>query len=150
MSWDELDLHQGVWRIPRDRTKNGLPHEVPLSEIAIAILDDQPRRGGKQLVFGEGEGSFQGWSKAKAALDRRILLAGAQLLPWRLHDLRRTVATGMAELGTLPHVVEAVLNHISGHKAGVAGIYNRATYFQERREALRQWAARVELLAPAR
>ena len=75
----------------------------------------------------------------KAALDSR-----AGLMGWRLHDLRRTAATRMAELSTLPHVIEAVLNHVSGHRAGVAGIYNRATYTKEMREALERWAQRVE------
>ena len=70
----------------------------------------------------------------------------AKLVPWRLHDIRRTVATRMAELGVLPHVVEAVMNHISGHKAGVAGVYNRATYAAEKRAALNLWAAHVEKL----
>lgn len=69
------------------------------------------------------------------------------MAPWRLHDLRRTAATGMASIGVLPHVVEAVLNHISGAKAGVAGIYNRATYAREKREALDLWAAHVLALA---
>jgi integrase len=64
--------------------------------------------------------------------------------PWRLHDLRRTCATGMAELGTQPHIIEAVLNHVSGHKAGVAGIYNRARYADEMRAALQRWADHVE------
>jgi integrase len=75
---------------------------------------------------------FSGWSRAKAALDKRIQDArieqADEIAPWRIHDIRRTVATGMAEIGVQPHVVRAVLNHISGHKAGVAGIYNRATY----------------------
>ena len=103
-------------------------------------------RDGRSLIFGEGEGGFQGWSKAKAALDSRIANAGAKVRPWRLHDLRRTVATRMADLGTLPHVIEAILNHISGHKSGVAGIYNRATYAKEKREALDAWAAHVAKL----
>jgi hypothetical protein len=68
------------------------------------------------------------------------------MAPWRLHDVRRTVATGMASLGVQPHVVEAVLNHISGHKAGVAGIYNRAQYLPERRQALDLWANHVAAL----
>ena len=68
------------------------------------------------------------------------------MAPWRLHDLRRSTATRMAELGTLPHVVEAVLNHLSGSRAGVAGIYNRATYLPEKRQALDLWAAHVEAL----
>ena len=67
--------------------------------------------------------------------------------PWRLHDLRRTVATRMAELGVQPHVVEAVLNHVSGHKAGVAGVYNRALYAAEKRRALELWGEHVRALA---
>jgi integrase len=143
MAWSELDLQQACWSIPRDRTKNSLPHDVPLSKAAIEVLQDCPRREGRQLVFGEAGGPFQGWSKAKAALDKRILESGRQIPAWRLHDIRRTVATRMAELGTLPHVVEAVLNHISGHKSGVAGVYNRASYSQEKRQALDMWATHV-------
>jgi hypothetical protein len=63
--------------------------------------------------------------------------------PWRLHDIRRTVATGLADLGVLPHLVEAVLNHVSGHKAGVAGVYNKAVYGAEKRAALLAWAAAI-------
>ena len=70
--------------------------------------------------------------------------------PWRLHDIRRTVATRMADLGVQPHVIEAVLNHISGHKAGVAGVYNRATYAAEKRQALDLWGAHVADLAEGR
>ncbi|ANY85289.1 hypothetical protein BB934_44805 (plasmid) [Microvirga ossetica] len=147
MAWSELDLHRACWSIPRERTKNGLPHGVPLTEAALEVLRGCPRREGRQLVFGEAEGPFQGWSKAKAALDKRILKNGEQLAAWRLHDIRRTAATRMAEMGILPHVVEAVLNHASGHKAGVAGIYNRATYAQEKRAALNTWTMHVLSLA---
>jgi integrase len=146
MTWNELDLSRGVWSIPRNRTKNGRAHEVPLPAPAIDVLAGtnlQLRQGG---VFGEGRGPFQGWSKAKAALDRRIAV-GRALSPWRLHDLRRTVATHMAELGVQPHVVEAVLNHVSGHKAGVAGVYNRALYTAEKRRALELWGEHVRELA---
>jgi integrase len=74
-------------------------------------------------IFGVGKGGYSGWSKAKAALDRRISEARAKpIVTWRLHDLRRTAATGMAEAGIQPHIIEAVLNHVSGHKAGVAGV----------------------------
>ena len=98
-------------------------------------------------------GPFSGWSKAKAALDVRIAktmrerIANATPLPkWRLHDLRRTVATRMADLGVQPHVVEAVLNHVSGSKAGVAGIYNRAAYSAEKRTAVTVWGDYVRRL----
>lgn len=143
MSWEELDLQQARWNIPRSRTKNGLPHEVPLPDAAIKLLQRRPRREGRQLVFGEAGGPFQGWSKAKAALDKRILNGGLQITAWRLHDIRRTVATRMADMGTLPHVIEAVLNHASGHKAGVAGVYNRATYAKEKRDAVDLWATHL-------
>jgi integrase len=146
IAWDELDLDQGRWSIPRDRTKDGLPHDVPLTEAAILLLQSHPRREARQLVFGEAGGPFQGWSKAKAALDKRILKSGPRLAPWRLHDIRRTVATRMAEIGILPHVVEAVLNHVSGHKAGVAGVYNKASYNTEKRQALNHWAGHVARL----
>jgi integrase len=128
MTWPELDLNRGLWTIPRERTKNGLPHEVPLSDAALEILWSIPRREGRKFVFGEGQGGFSGWSKSKARLDARIAKTRAVVRPWRLRDLRRTVATRLGELGILPHVVEAILNHVSGHKAGVAGIYNMSAF----------------------
>ena len=75
--------------------------------------------------------------------DAWISAAGASVRPWRLHDIRRTVATRMAESGVLPHVIEAVLNHVSGHRAGVAGVYNRAIYSEEKRQALQRWAEHI-------
>jgi integrase len=141
--WTELDLDAGLWRIGADRTKNRKAHDVPLSPAAVAILHAIPRREGREYVFGAGAGAFQGWSNSKSALDARIAHAGGKGNPWRLHDIRRTVATRLGDMGVLPHVIEAVLNHISGHKAGVAGIYNRAVYAAEKREALNRWAAFV-------
>jgi len=90
MMWPELDLSRGLWTIPRERTKNGLPHEVPLSDAALEILRSIPRREGREFVFGEGQGGFSGRSKSKARLDTRIAKARAIVRPWRLHDLRRT------------------------------------------------------------
>jgi integrase len=145
MQWPELDLDKAVWSLPACRTKNGRPHDVPLSQPAIEILRNQVRKLGRDLVFGEGPGPFQGWSNAKSALNKRLQAAG-MTAPWRLHDLRRTVATGMADLGVQPHVVEAVLNHASGHKAGVAGVYNRSSYTAEKGEALTLWANHVATL----
>jgi integrase len=149
MLWSEVDLDGSIWRIPAERTKNGRPHDLPLSQPAIAILRDRARHRRRDLVFGTGDGPFQGWSNAKRALDTRVLARlrkkdkKAQLAAWRLHDIRRTVATRLADIGVLPHVVEAILNHVSGHKAGVAGIYNRATYAAEKRMALDLWAKHV-------
>jgi integrase len=137
----ELDLNRALWSLPAARSKNKREHIIPLSQPAVAILRDAPRLVGREFVFGEGAGGFSGWSRAKAALDARLKAAGTPLAPWTLHDLRRTAATVMADrLGVLPHVIEAVLNHVSGHKAGVAGTYNRATYASEKRDALDRWA----------
>lgn len=147
LSWEEVDPDTGLWRIGGYRTKNSRAHEVPLPPKAVAILRGITRRDGRALVFGSREGPFSGWSKAKASLDARIEGELGQALPlWRLHDIRRTVATRLADLGVLPHVVEAVLNHVSGHKAGVAGIYNRSSYAAEKREALELWAGHIATL----
>ncbi len=143
MVWSEIDLAAGLWRLPGARTKNGLAHDVPLSAAALTILAEAPRIEGRDLVFGSGVGGFQGFTRAKAVLDRDSRVAG-----WRLHDLRRTAATGMGDLGVLPHVVEAVLNHISGSKAGVAGVYNYALYNPEKRAALDLWARHLAALEP--
>jgi integrase len=152
----EIDVEKRLWSIPRERTKNRLPHDVPLSEPALAILKEAPRRKSSGHLFGDADGRpFSGWSGARDALDERMAKSrpkpsGKQRRQdaprWHLHDIRRTVATRMAELGVLPHVIEAVLNHVSGHRAGVAGIYNRATYAAEKRQALDRWAAHVEAL----
>lgn len=137
----DSEINGVLWTLSAARTKNGREHEVPLSDHALKIIESIPRRDERDLLFGAGAGPFSGFSKAKAAMDARL---GSKVAPWRLHDLRRTAATGMARLGVQPHVIEAVLNHISGHKAGVAGIYNRATYRTEKAEALKLWAEHVQ------
>jgi integrase len=157
MHWSEIDEDKKRWTIPGSRTKNHREHMVPLSDSALALVAASLRRIDRDYVFGDGprrnsddQRGFSGWSKAKAALDQRILEArqradpkGKRLL-WRLHDLRRTCATVMADrLGVLPYIVEAVLNHVSGHKAGVAGVYNRAKYEGEVRDALTRWDEHV-------
>ena len=136
LRWDEVRDEQIV--LPSSRTKNGRAHVVPLSELAKTIVN-QFGRDGRQCVFGTTDSGFFNWAKSKQALDARV----ANVNGWTLHDLRRTVATRMAELGVQPHIIEAVLNHVSGHKGGVAGIYNRATYDKEKREALNLWAEHV-------
>jgi integrase len=139
LRWSEVDLAKGVIVLPGSRTKNGREHTIPLSGQAQAIIEAQPRRNTTELVCGAGADGFSGWAKGKAALHRKLRIA-----PWRLHDLRRSAATGMAELGVQPHIIEAVLNRVSSHKAGVAGIYNRARYAGEMREALQKWADHLE------
>jgi integrase len=148
LRWSEVDLDKALVTLPKERTKNKRAHEVPLSDPALAALPS-PRHG-RDLVFGEGMGPFTGFSAAKRKLDGRIHAARLKhdakakpMAEWRLHDLRRTAATRLADLGVQPHVVEAVLNHVSGHKAGVAGIYNRAAYAPEKRAALTLWGEHV-------
>lgn len=145
MRWSELDLDAATWSIPETRTKNGRPQHIPLSPPAVEMLKGLPQFD-KDHVFpavGKSDNAFSGFSKCKARLD-----ASTDVRPWTLHDLRRTVATGMARLGVAPHVVERILNHVSGSLGGVAGIYNRFGYLPEMREALERWAAHIAKLAP--
>jgi len=160
LRWDEILAPQahdpsssdhGAIVFSPERTKNSQEHRLPLSRQARAIIDRQPRRNSSSFIFGSGLRGFVNWSNSKDALDSRIAdeVGSGTMPPWRLHDLRRTMATRLGDLGVLPHVVEALLNHISGHKAGVAGIYNRATYTAEMREALQRWADYIEDLVGA-
>ena len=99
LRWSEVDLDRATISLPAERTKNSRPFEIPLSAQALEILARQPRREGREFVFGRGQGGFSGWSKAKAELDARASVAG-----WRLHDLRRSGSTAMhGELGIMPH-----------------------------------------------
>jgi integrase len=139
VQWSELDFDRNIIALPGARTKNGLPHHVPMAEAVRELLQSQPKTHGRDYVFGKGTGPFSGLSRCKERLDARIAEFGGAIGPWVHHDLRRSVATGMATIGLAPHIIEAVLNHISGHKAGVAGIYNRATYTAEKAQALAQW-----------
>ncbi len=141
MAWNELDLDQGIWTIPGNRTKNHKPHALPLTATAVGILRSLPRFEGASLVFparGKLEQAYSGYSKAKRALDAAI-----DLHDWTLHDLRRTAATGMAKLGVAPHVIERILNHSTGTFGGVAGVYNRFQYLPEMRQALLLWEERM-------
>ncbi len=154
MRWADIDLGKGSWTIPRERSKNDVANEVPLSPLALAIIKDLPRFEGEALLFAASNGSGQpasGYSKAKLRLDRMIaarrVSEGLPEMPeWWLHDLRRTAASGMARLRVPPHVIERVLNHISGSQSGVAGIYNRYGYLPEKRHALDAWSRYVESL----
>jgi len=138
LTWDEIDLPRKLIVLPPARTKNGRGLELPLSTQALAIITRTPRRNSTPFLFSDAKG-FKGWDQDKMRLDQRLGIA-----PWRLHDARRSAATYMAEIGVLPHIVEAVLNHQSGHKASVAGIYNRAKYTDEMRSALQRWADHLD------
>jgi integrase len=142
MRWDELvDLERGLWTLPAERSKNGRAHTLPLLPMALAIIKAVPRMATRDHLFGVRANGFTPWEDAKAALGARSGVTG-----WVLHDIRRTVATRMADLGIAPHVIEQVLNHVSGHKAGVAGIYNRSSYDREVRSALALWHDHVRAL----
>jgi integrase len=155
LTHDELSEDGATWSLPGSRTKNKKPHIVPLSPLARELIATMPDDGG--LVFTtNGRTPVSGWSRMKRRLDAAMLAitrkersAHFTIPPWRLHDLRRTAVTGMAELGVPPHVVELVVNHISGHRAGVAGTYNKAELIDDRREALERWANHLTgLIAP--
>jgi integrase len=141
MRRDELDLDRRLWSMSSERTKNKLPHAVPLSDQAMAVLASVAGVS-RDYVFSMNGGRPIGDGFAR--LKRRIDAQMNPTAPWVLHDIRRTVATGMADIGIQPHIVEAVLNHVSGHKAGVAGVYNRAVYAEEKAAALVRWGDHVE------
>ena len=145
LRWDEIDFDRDVISLPGSRTKNGRPHDIPMSSAVRSLLQSQPGADGRELVFGRGSGPFSGFSRCKERLDLRLteLNGGTPLPAWVHHDLRRSVATGMADIGIAPHIIEAVLNHVSGHKGGVAGIYNRASYAAEKAQALARWDAHI-------
>jgi integrase len=178
MSWGELADDLATWTMPGERTKNGVAHVVPLSTPARDLLrallpedESEARRGiedrrakGMLALPGALGTPFAGWSKTKAALDKVIANARATieadgstspapLAPWNVHDLRRTVATGLQRFGVRLEVTEAVLNHISGSRGGIAGVYQRHDWAREKRAALEAWAAHVlavvERRAPA-
>ena len=139
LRWNEAKLDLNMISLPPERVKNDQEHDIPMSPAVRSIIAACPRNDG--LVFAR----TMSWSRRKLRLDAKITeKLGEPLAPWTLHDLRRTAATGMADIGIQPHVVEAVLNHISGSKRGVAGVYNRSTYAPEKKRALNKWADRVQ------
>jgi integrase len=175
LHWSEIDFEKALLTLPPARTKNRRTHELPLAPQAIAILQrwaNGPEHSKHQHSKPEHskhhhgpEYSKQktkanrvandgvvfepvGWDLRKQKLDKAILAKrGGKPMPhWTLHDLRRTCATGLAELGVLPHVIECILNHLSGFRAGVAAIYNRNRYVDEMREALVKWANHVDAI----
>jgi integrase len=142
LQWSEVDLARKLIVLPAERTKNGRLHEVPLSHQALAVVERQPRRNSTGFVFSDN--GNQDWDRGKARLDGKLGIA-----PWRLHDLRRTCSTMLGELGILPHVIEQALNHVSGHKACVAGVYNRSKMSDAVRDALQRWADYLDTITAA-
>jgi integrase len=155
--WSEIDLDATTITLPPARTKNRREHVIPLSEPALAIMAAQPRRTEadgtpRDLVFGYGQRGYQDWSGSKTDLDARITAARkGRALDWTLHDFRRSLSTALhGRFGVPPYIVETVLGHVSGHKGGVSGIYNKAAYLDERRRALQRWADHIEQLVSGR
>jgi integrase len=157
MTWRELNLVSAMWVIPPDRAKNGLRHSVPLAPPAIAILKAQPRfdraKGEADWVFSPGATAPSGFSRARRRLDAamlELLRAGepnAALLPaWVVHDIRRSVASGLARLGIDLPVIERCLNHISGSFGGIVGVYQRHSFAEEMRAAEERWGLHIEAI----
>ena len=148
----EFDLDKALWTLPRERAKNKKEHVVHLSPLAVAIIKNLPMIGTKGLLFTTtGESPISGFGRArdraKATMTERRQGDAAPIAHFTRHDLRRTAATGMAGLGIAHHVVDKILNHTSGKISGVAAIYNRFEYLDERKAALETWSRRVETLA---
>ena len=135
LQWSEIDLEKRIITLPASRTKNHSEHIVPLSNRALAILKKVTRRDGRDFLFGSGKAGYSGWSKSKGALDDV-----AKIKPWTLHDLRRTVRTGLGTLEVKPHVAEAVLNHLP---AKLIRTYDRNTYTADKKAALDSWATHL-------
>jgi integrase len=159
MKWEHIDLGNKLWTLPKEETKAKRQHEVPLSPMAMELLETVPHNG-KYVFSTTGKTPISGFSKAKERCDKAMARTQLEamgkkkwtdkefeknLIPaWRLHDIRRTVASGMAEIGIAPHVIEKVLNHSTGQISGVAAVYNRHTYLREKTEALNAWANALE------
>lgn len=144
MHWQELDRAERLWTLPGQRTKNSEFNTIPLNQLAMIELDrlaggEKWPRNGRVFATASGAG-FAGYHKGKMKLDSAIEeTEGEPLPPWRLHDLRRTLATNFQRLGVRFEVTEAVLNHVSGSRAGVAGVYQRHDWKEEKRHALDDW-----------
>jgi integrase len=141
LRWSEID--GGEIKLEGSRTKNGEPHVIPISAAARSVLENLPRIHRSDLVFTlSGTVPTSDWSAAKLELDDYAALT----IPWRIHDLRRTAATGLQKLGTPLQVTEAVLGHTAGSRGGIVGIYQRHDYADEKRAALEAWGAHVMAL----
>jgi integrase len=146
MRWAEIDVDAKLWTLPKERSKNGIAHAVPLSNAALAILETLPRIESESgYVFTtSGRVPVDGFGAANARIDH--LLPGS-IAAWRLHDLRRTFASGCARLGVAIHVVEKLLNHSSGTFRGIVSVYQKHDFGNEQRAAMELWARHVEGLS---
>ncbi|HEY8009177.1 MAG TPA: site-specific integrase [Methylocella sp.] len=142
MRWSEIDIEKKLWTLPKERTKNKREHIVPLSDLAIDIIQHIPRIAGSDCVISFTGGPITGFYPVKNRLDE--LMPGVP--HWTLHDLRRTFASGLARLVIAIHVVEALLNHRSGVISGIAAVYNRHDYLPEKVAAMATWSNYVSAL----
>jgi integrase len=141
LTWSEVDLDRGVLTISAERSKNGRPHVLSLMPMALSILRGVPRLVSREHLFGtRGASGYTSWAQHKRALDAR-----ADVRNWVTHDTRRSVATGLANLGVPPHVIEQILGH-AGHRSGISGVYNKSVYVNEVRAALGMWEDHVRTL----
>jgi integrase len=146
LEWSELDLDKALWTLPRGRVKNDSGHEVPLSPTAVAVIQKLRRINGSKFVFTtNGKTPVSGYPKAKNAIVEK-----SGVHEWRIHDLRRTVATGLARIGIALPVIERILNHVSGSFGGIVGVYQRHDFAAEMRAALDAWAREVKRIVAAR
>src|SRR5262249_48345529 len=146
LKWSEIVGDQIV--LPPVRVKNKREFRVPIVPAVKQCLDARPRRPGRDLIFGRRHNRpLTGWSVLKTGLDQRL---GDAVADWTHHDLRRTCATRLMELGTAPHIVAAVLNHVSAFKGGVHGVYDRSTLEPQKRLALTLWAERLLAIVEGR
>jgi integrase len=142
MDRQEFSEDMSTWTLPKERSKNGKPHTLPITPLMREIIESIPRRFNIDVLFGRGKVGFTSWSVPKRELDKKLGFNK----PWTYHDLRRSVATGMGNIGIQPHIIEAVLNHQSGSKRGIAGVYNRSIYAKEVNDAMLRWSDHIRML----
>lgn len=146
-NWDEFDLKQSSWKIPASRAKNGKAHIVPLTPDVVALLEKlvSPKSG---PLFPNSATGTRAFSRAATRIQQALDEALGNTVPkWTWHDIRRTMATGLQRLGIRLEVTEAVLNHVSGSRAGIVGVYQRHDWAEEKRDALEKWAKEVKRIA---
>jgi integrase len=140
-AWSEIDLDERTLHLPAERVKNARAHDLPLSAQALAIVAGLPRLVDADLVFTIKRKPVIGFSRMREKLD-----TASGVADWTLHDIRRTVASGLQRLGVRLEVTEAVLNHRGGSTAGIVGVYQRHDYAAEKRDALARWSDHVDAL----
>jgi integrase len=144
LHWDEITFEKGIIELPPHRVKNRRKHVIPISGAVRTILER--RKQNSDFVFGtSGSSGFSGWSRCKERLDKAINIPA-----WTIHDLRRVASTSMNEIGIEPHIVEAILGHVSGTRGGIAGRYNHALYENQKATALSRWAEHVAAIVESR